>query len=50
MYEEDMKDVRLGDERERHWRMVFEENMVGVDDEKAIIYAKMWYVYMNYKQ
>ena len=31
--EEEMEDVHLVDERERHWRMVFEENDVGVDNE-----------------
>ena len=25
-YEEEMQDVKLGNGRERHWRMVFEDN------------------------
>ena len=47
--EEDMDDVNLDDEREYHCRMVFEDNDGGVDDVKALIYAKMWYVYVNEK-
>ena len=45
--EEDMEDVRIYDERERHWRMVLEENYGGVDNKKALIYAKMWDFYIN---
>ena len=39
-YGEDMEEVRLKYERERHWRIVFEDNKVGVDYEKSIIHAK----------
>ena len=42
-----MEDVRLDDERERHCRMVFEENGGGLDNKKAVIYAKRWYVCIN---
>ena len=41
--------MRLDDERERHWRIGFEDNNGGVDDQKAILYAKRWDVYMNKK-
>ena len=33
---EDMEYVRSDDKRERHWKMVFEINDGGVDDEKVI--------------
>ena len=29
-----MKDVKLDNERERHWRMVFKENKVGIYEKK----------------
>ena len=45
-----MEDVKLDVERERHWRMVFEDNDGGVDDKKALLHAKMWYVYVNEKE
>ena len=45
--EEEMDDVNLDDERERHWRMVFEDNDVGVDNAKALIHAKRWDIYLN---
>ena len=45
--EEDMEDVKLDNERERHWRIVFEDNDGGVDDKKSILHAKRWDVYMN---
>ena len=41
--------VRLDYERGRHWRMVFEENEDGVEDNKLVIHSKMWYLYMNDK-
>ena len=47
--EEDMDNVNLDDERERHWRMVFEDNDGGVDDEKEFLHAKRWYIYLNEK-
>ena len=31
-------------ERERHWRMVFEDNNGGVDGTKAFLHANKWYV------
>ena len=42
--EEDMEDVRLDNERERHWRMIFEDKDGGVDHQKGILHAKSWYV------
>ena len=47
--EEDMEDVSLDDERERHWRMVFEENYGGVDDKNELLHAKRWDIYVNEK-
>ena len=47
--EEEMKGVNLDDKRECHWRMVFEENYGGLDDAKALLHAKMWYLYVNEK-
>ena len=49
-YEKDMEDGRLNDEREHHWRMVFEDNKGGVDNKKAIIHGTRWDVYMNDKR
>ena len=43
--EEEMDNVNLDDEKERHWRMVFEDNDGGVDDEKALLHAKSWDAY-----
>ena len=42
--EEDMEDVRLDNERERHWRIIFEDKDGGVDHQKGILHAKSWYV------
>ena len=47
--EEEIDDVNLDDEKERHWRMVFEYNDGGVDDAKAFLHAKRWDVYANEK-
>ena len=48
--EEEMDDVNLDDERERHRRMVFEDNDGGVDDAKELIHAKRWDIYVNQKE
>ena len=45
--EEEMDNVNLDDERERHWRMVFEYNDGGVDNAQALLHAKRWDVYVN---
>ena len=47
--EEEMGDVNLDDERERRWRMVFEDIDGGMDDAKALLYAKRWDIYVNEK-
>ena len=47
--EEEMDDINLDDERERNWRMVFADNDGGVDDEKALLHAKRWDLYINDK-
>ena len=44
-----MDSVNLDDKRKRHWRMVFEENDVGVEDAKALLNAKRWDFYVNEK-
>ena len=48
--EEDMDDVNINDERERHWRICFEDNEGGVDDKKALLNAKRWDLYLNEKE
>ena len=45
-----MDDVNIDNERERHWRNVFEDNEGGVDDKKALLHAKMWDLYVNEKE
>ena len=47
--EEEMEDMRIDDKREHHWRIVFEENNGVLDDEKEILRARRWHVYMNEK-
>ena len=47
--EDEMGDVNLNDQRESHWRMVFEDNGGGVDDKKVLLHAKRWDVYVNEK-
>ena len=44
-----MKDMKLDYKREHHWRVVFEDNYRRLDDQKAILHAKRWYVYMDEK-
>ena len=45
--EEEMDDVNIDDERERHWRNFFEDNEGGVDDKKELLHAKRWDLYVN---
>ena len=47
--EEEMDDVNLYNDKERQWRMVFEENDGGVEDAKALLHPKRWDVYVNEK-
>ena len=44
-----MEDVRLDDERECHWRMVFADSDGGVGDKKSLMHANSWYVQMKNK-
>ena len=37
----------LDEKRERHWRMVFKKKYGGVNNEKAILHANWWGVYME---
>ena len=48
--EEDLDGVNLDNERERHWRMVFEDNGGGVENAKALLHVKRWDVYVNEKK
>ena len=47
--EEDTNDINIDDKRERHWRNFFEDNEGGVDD-KALLHAKCWDLYLNEKE
>ena len=47
--EEVMEDVRLDEKIKRQWRMIFEGNDGGLDNQEAIIHSKRWDVYMNEK-
>ena len=40
--EEDIQGVRLDDKIYRHWKICFDKNIRGVDDEKAILHANRW--------
>ena len=48
--EEETKKLNLDNKRERHWRMVFEDNHGGVDDAKELLHAKRWCIYVNEKE
>ena len=47
--EEEKNDINIDDERERHWRNIFEDNEGGVDG-KALLLAKCWDLYVNAKE
>ena len=47
--EEEMEYMNLDDERERHRRVVSEENDGGVDGKKALLYANRWDFYVDEK-
>ena len=47
--EEEKDDINIDDERERHRKNVFEDNEGGVD-EKALLHAKLWDLYLNEKE
>ena len=40
--EEEVEDVVLNDDRELHWRMVFEDSNGGVNGTKALLHARKW--------
>ena len=42
--QQDMEDAKLYDEKERHWRLVLEDNDGGLDDKNAFLHSKIWYV------
>ena len=48
-YEEDMEYVILDNGIYHNWIMFFEYNKEGVYDEKVILHANKWDVFMNYK-
>ena len=48
--EEGLDDVNIDNKRERHWRKHFDYNEGGVDDNKALLHAKRWYLYVNEKE
>ena len=45
---EEKDDINIEDKRERHWRKFSEDNEGGVD-EKALLHAKRWDLYLNEK-
>ena len=47
--EEEKDDINIDDKRESHWRNIFEDNEGGVD-EKALLHAKRWDLYLNEKE
>ena len=46
---EEMEDMILVNGRERHWRMVYQENGGEIYDYKSLIHAKRWYLYTSEK-
>ena len=46
--EEEMDGVNTNNESERHWRNVSKDNE-GCVDEKALLHAKCWDLYLNEK-
>ena len=48
--EEEMDDVNLDYDMECHWKMVFEDNYVGVDYAKALLHAKRWDFHVNERE
>ena len=45
-----MEDVILDYKRERCWRMVFEDNDGGEDNEKSLLHANRLDIYLNKKK
>ena len=48
--EEEVEDVRLDNEIQRHWRIGFQDNQGRVYDEKSILHTKRWDIYMKNKR
>ena len=48
-YKQDIWNQRINNEREHYWRIIFKDNNGEVDDEKYLMHAKRWNVYMNQK-
>ena len=44
-----MEDMRLNNKIYHHWRVVFKDNCGGLGNQKAIIHAKRWDIYLNKK-
>ena len=45
MEKQEIEDVTLDNERDFH-RRIFEDDKVGIDDEKSFLHAKSWDLYM----
>ena len=48
--EEEMDDVNINNDMERHWRKKSEDNEGGVDEKKALLHAKSWDLYIKEKE
>ena len=42
--EEEIEDMKLDEKRDHHWRIIFKDNDVGVENQKAILHVKRWNV------
>ena len=49
-YEDNMCDVNIDNDWGFHWRIFFEDNDGGVDDNNALLHSKRWVVYVNKKE
>ena len=47
---EETEDLIPDEKRYHHWRMVFKENDGGAEDQKVILHAKIYYIYINKKK
>ena len=45
--DKDMDNMRLEYDRDCHWRVVFKENDVEVNDEESIIHDNRWGLYLK---
>ena len=46
--DKDMDNMRLEYDRDCHWRVVFKENDVEVNDEESIIHDNRWGLYLKF--